>query len=148
MSKLTGACIIGQSGGPTSVINASAYGAMKAALEADCITKVYGAEHGIKGVLNDRLIVIDEEQEGAYASQQAPRYHAREIARLRCRRHGALLLMASATPSVETFYQAKRGKIHLFTLSRRYLGSQLPKVQIVDMKQSFGLASRSFQMQG
>ena len=84
------------------------------------------------------LIVIDEEQEGAYASQQAPRYHAREIARLRCRRHGALLLMASATPSVETFYQAKRGKIHLFTLSRRYLGSQLPKVQIVDMKQSFG----------
>ena len=51
MSKLTGACIIGQSGGPTSVINASAYGAMKAALEADCITKVYGAEHGIKGVL-------------------------------------------------------------------------------------------------
>ncbi len=61
MSKLTGACIIGQSGGPTSVINASAYGAMKAALEADCITKVYGAEHGIKGVLNDRLIVIDEE---------------------------------------------------------------------------------------
>ena len=46
--------------------------------------------------------------------------------------------MASATPSVETFYQAKRGKIHLFTLSRRYLGSQLPKVQIVDMKQSFG----------
>ena len=56
------------------------------------------------------LIVIDEEQEGAYASQQAPRYHAREIAKLRCRRHGALLLMASATPSVETFYQAKRGE--------------------------------------
>jgi 6-phosphofructokinase 1 len=56
-----GACIIGQSGGPTSVINASAYGVIRAALDADCITKVYGAAHGIKGVLNDRLYIMDEE---------------------------------------------------------------------------------------
>ena len=61
MSELKGACIIGQSGGPTSVINASAYGAIKTALECDCITKVYGAEHGIKGVLDDRLMIMDEE---------------------------------------------------------------------------------------
>ncbi len=59
--KLIGACIFGQSGGPTSVINSSAYGVFKAALEAEEITKVYGAEHGIVGVLNDRLFVIDEE---------------------------------------------------------------------------------------
>ncbi|HBL83692.1 MAG: 6-phosphofructokinase [Clostridiales bacterium GWF2_38_85] len=56
MSLLKGACIIGQSGGPTSVINASAYGAIKTALESDCITKVYGASNGIKGVLDDKLI--------------------------------------------------------------------------------------------
>ena len=58
---LKGACIIGQSGGPTAVINASAYGAIRAALDADAITKVYGASHGIKGVLNDQLFVMDEE---------------------------------------------------------------------------------------
>ncbi len=56
MNVLKGACIIGQSGGPTSVINASAYGVIRTALDSDVITKVYGAEHGIKGVLNDRLI--------------------------------------------------------------------------------------------
>ena len=55
MSELRGACIIGQSGGPTSVINASAYGAIHAALNSDVITKVYGAAHGIKGVLDDCL---------------------------------------------------------------------------------------------
>ena len=58
---LKGACIIGQSGGPTSVINASAYGVIRTALDSEAITKVYGAEHGIKGVLNDRLIDMDQE---------------------------------------------------------------------------------------
>jgi len=55
MEKLTGACIIGQSGGPTAVINASAQGVIQTALKADCITRVLGAAHGIKGVLEDRL---------------------------------------------------------------------------------------------
>ena len=55
MKELKGACIIGQSGGPTSVINASAYGVIDTALKSPCITQVLGAEHGIKGVLNDRL---------------------------------------------------------------------------------------------
>ena len=55
MSELKGACIIGQSGGPTSVINASAYGVIDTALKSGAITQVLGAEHGIKGVLNDRL---------------------------------------------------------------------------------------------
>ena len=61
MTKLKGACIIGQSGGPTSVINASAYGVIKTALECEDITAVYGAEHGIKGVLNDRLFDMSKE---------------------------------------------------------------------------------------
>ena len=60
-TPLTGACIFGQSGGPTSVINASAYGVFSAALESPYITKVYGAAHGIRGVLDDKLYVIDEE---------------------------------------------------------------------------------------
>ena len=58
---LKGACVIGQSGGPSSVINASAYGVIKTALENENITTVYGAYHGIKGVLNDELMIMDEE---------------------------------------------------------------------------------------
>ena len=66
--KLIGACIFGQSGGPTAVINASAYGVIRAALDAEEITAVYGAAHGIQGVLNNQLYVMDEEdpQELAY----------------------------------------------------------------------------------
>lgn len=58
---LVGAAVIGQSGGPSAVINASAYGVIKTALESDCITTVYGAHHGIVGILNDRLMIMDEE---------------------------------------------------------------------------------------
>lgn len=58
---LKGSCIIGQSGGPTSVINASAYGVIRTALDTDCITTVYGAAHGIRGVLEDKLYIMDEE---------------------------------------------------------------------------------------
>ena len=57
---LKGACVIGQSGGPSSVINASAYGVIKTALENENITTVYGANHGIKGVLNDELMIMDQ----------------------------------------------------------------------------------------
>ena len=61
MNVLKGACIIGQSGGPTSVINASAYGVIATALKDPNITRVLGAEHGIKGVLNDRLFDMSQE---------------------------------------------------------------------------------------
>ena len=63
-NELRGACIIGQSGGPTAVINASAYGVIRTALDSDCITRVYGAAHGIKGVLDDKL--YDMNREDAY----------------------------------------------------------------------------------
>lgn len=58
---LKGSCIIGQSGGPTAVINASAFGVIRTALDSDCITRVYGAQHGIRGVLDDKLYIMDEE---------------------------------------------------------------------------------------
>lgn len=61
MSQLKGACVIGQSGGPTSVINASAYGVIRTALDCEDITAVYGAAHGIKGVLNDQLYDMGKE---------------------------------------------------------------------------------------
>ena len=61
MNVLKGACIIGQSGGPTSVINASAYGVIDTALKSGVITRVLGSEHGIKGVLNDRLFDMGQE---------------------------------------------------------------------------------------
>ena len=61
MSELKGACIIGQSGGPSAVINASAYGAIKTALECEDITQVLGAQHGIKGVLADQLYDMGQE---------------------------------------------------------------------------------------
>ena len=61
MTKLTGACIIGQSGGPTAVINAGAQGVIQTALKADCITRVLGAAHGIKGVLDDKLYDMSQE---------------------------------------------------------------------------------------
>ena len=59
--KLVGSCLIGQSGGPTAVINASAYGLIEAALQNEAITKVYAAHYGISGVLNDQLMIMDEE---------------------------------------------------------------------------------------
>ena len=61
MNQLTGACIIGQSGGPTAVINASAQGVIQTALKTPCITQVLGAAHGIKGVLEDKLYDMAQE---------------------------------------------------------------------------------------
>lgn len=85
-------------------------------------------------VSNLGLIVLDEEQEYTYKSENVPRYHAREVAKLRCARSGALLLLGSATPSVESMYLAKTGVYHLFTLKRRYNEQALPQVLIADMK--------------
>ena len=80
------------------------------------------------------LIVMDEEQEHTYKSESSPRYHARDIARYRCVRHGALLLLASATPSVESFDAARTGRYRLYTLHSRFGKASLPAVEIVDMR--------------
>ena len=81
------------------------------------------------------VIILDEEQEPSYKSEQNPRYHAREVARYRCYKAGALLLLGSATPTVESMYRAKQGEYHLFTLCRRYNQQALPQVTVVDMKE-------------
>lgn len=81
------------------------------------------------------LIILDEEQEPSYKSENVPRYHARDIAKYRCVQENALLVLGSATPSVETMYQAKQGKIHLFQLTKRYNEKSLPRVILADMKE-------------
>ena len=81
-----------------------------------------------------RLIIIDEEQEHTYRSESAPRYSAHEVARQRAAENGALLLLASATPSTESFYAAQHGRTQLVRLTQRYGGNPLPTVQIVDMR--------------
>ena len=80
------------------------------------------------------LIIIDEEQEHTYRSESAPRYSAHEVARQRAAENGALLLLASATPSTETYYAAQQGRTQLVRLTRRYGGNPLPDVRIVDMR--------------
>ena len=83
---------------------------------------------------NIGLVIIDEEQEHTYRSESAPRYSAYEVARQRAAENGALLLLASATPSTESYYAAQHGRTQLVRLTKRYGGNPLPKVQIVDMR--------------
>lgn len=79
------------------------------------------------------LIIMDEEQEYSYKSESSPRYHAREIAKFRCAQNNALLILSSATPSVETYYYAKNGRYSLNTLTARYGSATLPNVVTADM---------------
>ena len=80
------------------------------------------------------LIILDEEQEGSYKSENTPRYHAGDIAKYRCAQDNALLILGSATPSVDTMYHASRGQYHLVRLNRRYNQHALPQVLVADMK--------------
>ena len=80
------------------------------------------------------LIIIDEEQEESYKSENSPRYHARDIAKYRCAKTNSLLLLGSATPDIESRYAAETGKYKYFELNERYNEMQLPAVRIVDMK--------------
>lgn len=86
------------------------------------------------------LLVIDEEQEHTYHSDQTPRFHAREVALRRCARHGALLLLSSATPSIESYYAARQGRYRLVKLAERFTGARLPDVYTVDMRDSANLS--------
>ena len=98
---------------------------------------VIGTRSAVFAPLNKLgLIIMDEEQEASYkSSEQTPRYHARDVAKFRVNHHKALLLMGSATPTVESFFKAERGVYHLFRLSRRYNEQSLPKVIIADMRE-------------
>jgi len=83
---------------------------------------------------NLRLVVVDEEQDSAYKQDDAPRYHARDVALVRARRLGAVAVLASATPSLETFARVKQGRCGLLRLPRRIDGRPLPTVRTTDLR--------------
>ena len=87
------------------------------------------------------LIILDEEQEHSYKSENAPRYDAKEVAVWRGAKEKALVLLGSATPSVESMYRAKSGMFTLYTLKNRYNGRPLPEVEIVDMRQELKMGN-------
>ena len=89
------------------------------------------------------LIIIDEEHEHTYKSEQDPKYHARDVAAYRAGQKNALMLLASATPSVESFYKAKKGSYTLVPLRERYGGVRLPRAVIVDMREELRLGNLS-----
>ena len=89
------------------------------------------------------LVIIDEEHEGSYLSEQNPRYHARETATELCRIKGASLVLGSATPSLDSYYLAKKGVYKLYTLNKRLTGGELPSVEIVDLREELKNGNRS-----
>ena len=89
------------------------------------------------------LIVIDEEHEGTYKSEQTPRYHARETAIHRAKEEGASVVLGSATPSLESFYACRSGEIQMLKLGSRTGGGRLPRVWITDMREELRKGNRS-----
>lgn len=89
------------------------------------------------------LIIIDEEHEASYKSEPVPRYHARETAVCRAKMAGASVVLGSATPSLESYYRAKRGEYRLLTLAARVGGKSLPKCEIVDLRKELREGNRS-----
>jgi primosomal protein N' (replication factor Y) (superfamily II helicase) len=84
------------------------------------------------------LILIDEEQDGAYKSSATPRYHARQVAQARCTREKAVLVMGSATPSLEAWQKMREGSLVRLNLTGRLSGGQMPQIEVVDMKREKG----------
>ena len=104
-------------------------------IQQGCVDIVVGTRSAVFTPLkNLGLIIMDEEQEHTYRSESAPRYDAHEIARRRAADNGALVLFASATPSIESYYAAKSGRYRLVQMHTRYGGNPLPTVKLVDMR--------------
>ena len=102
---------------------------------------VVGTRSAVFAPCTPGLIILDEEQEHSYKSESSPRYSAKEVAIWRGAKEGALVLLGSATPSVESMYRAKSGVYRLYTLHERYNGRPLPEVDIVDMREELKLGT-------
>ncbi len=96
---------------------------------------------GFAPIKNLGMIVIDEEHEHTYKSESNPKYHARDVAAFRAGQNNALMLLASATPSLESYYKAQNGKYTLIRLTERYGGAKLPEAIIVDMREELRLGN-------
>ena len=91
------------------------------------------------------MVILDEEQENSYQSENLPRYHARDVAKFLCAENDAVLVLGSATPTVETAYYAKTGRYRAFAIHKRYNDRPLPQVIVADMRREvkFGTAASS-----
>lgn len=89
------------------------------------------------------IIIIDEEHENSYKSDKTPKYHAKDAAYKRCEIEDALLVLGSATPSIETYYESQRGKYAICTMKKRVDNKSLPKIQIADMRQEIVSGNRT-----
>jgi primosomal protein N' (replication factor Y) len=113
-------------------------------LKEGIVDIVVGARSALFAPL-DRLglIVLDEEHENSYKQDAAPRYHAREVAIKRAELTGAVVLLGSATPTLETYYQTQKGPFHLLELTKRVESRPLPKIEVVDLRQELKEGNRS-----
>jgi len=102
---------------------------------------VVGTRSAIFAPCTPGLIILDEEQEHSYKSENTPRYSAKEVAIWRGAKENALVLLGSATPSIESMYRAKSGAYRLYTLKERFNGKPLPEVEIVDMREELKLGN-------
>ena len=93
--------------------------------------------------LNLGLVIIDEEHEASYKSENVPRYHARETAIARAAMLGAAVVLGSATPSVDSFFKAKRGEYCLLTMEKRVREQPLPECEVIDLREELRLGNRS-----
>ena len=102
---------------------------------------IVGTRSAVFAPCEPGLIILDEEQEHSYKSENSPRYDAREVAIWRGAKENALVLLGSATPSIESMYRAKSGVYRLYTLKERYNGRPLPEVEIVDMREEMKMGN-------
>jgi primosomal protein N' (replication factor Y) (superfamily II helicase) len=105
---------------------------------------VVGARSAVFAPLeNLGLIIVDEEQESAYKQEETPRYNGRDVAVYRARLEGAVALLGSATPSLETYHNARAGKYHLIELTQRVANRPLAEVRIIDLREEFRQRSKA-----
>lgn len=105
---------------------------------------VIGARSAIFAPLkNIGIIILDEEHSDTYKSEMSPRYHAKEIAMFRAKQNNSVVLFASATPSIESYYKAKTGEYELLEMKKRFNSSVLPEISIVDMRNELTRGNRS-----
>ncbi|HLK32552.1 MAG TPA: primosomal protein N' [Terriglobales bacterium] len=99
---------------------------------------VVGTRSAVFAPVSDlALIIVDEEQDGSYKQEETPRYHARDVAVMRARMAGATVVLGSATPSLESYFNAQKGKYTLLELPDRVEQRPLPEVEVLDMKAEF-----------
>jgi primosomal protein N' (replication factor Y) len=99
---------------------------------------VVGTRSGVFApVQNLGLVIVDEEHDGSYKQQETPRYHGRDVAVVRARNAGAVVVLGSATPSIETRYNAEHGRYHMLCLPERIARRPMPQVRVIDMRSEF-----------